>query len=159
MFINVASEFIHQSYFAVEAVFALSLLGLAVYASVIDNFTPAGRALMVKIKGFHRYMAVAEERRVAMSHPLDAQRIFADYLPYAFAFGMENKWMDEFEKILPKETTDKYADRLGGRNALRNNLILSSLMRAAPKSSGASSGSGGGGYSGGGFGGGGGRGR
>jgi len=138
-------------YFIMEAVFLLAVLGIAVYSSVIDNLTQAGRALMIKIKGFYRYMSIAEEHRVALSNPLDAERIFADYLPYAFAFGMENKWMDEFEKILPKNVSDKYISSVGGRTAVRDNLIASSLASAAPRSSG----SGGGGSSGGGFGGGG----
>jgi uncharacterized membrane protein len=145
------------SYVLIEVLFVLGAFGLAIYASIIDNLTPEGRLLLVKIKGFYRYMTIAEERRVAMSNPLEAEKIFADYLPYAFAFDMENKWMKEFEKILPSATTDRYYSALGGRNALARGLILSSIQGAAPRNSG--SGSGGRGFSGGGFGGGGGGGR
>jgi hypothetical protein len=146
------------SYIAIEILFVLEVFGFAIYASIIDNLTAQGRLLFIKIKGFYRYMTVAEERRVAMSDPLDAEKIFADYLPYAFAFDMENKWMEEFEKVLPRATTDRYYNALGGRNAFARGLILSSINSAAPKSS-SSGGSGGRGFSGGGFGGGGGGGR
>ncbi|MDR2192239.1 MAG: DUF2207 domain-containing protein [Endomicrobium sp.] len=144
-------------YIVAEVLFAAAALGLVIYASIIDNLTHEGRALLIKIKGFYRYMTVAEERRVAMSNPVDAERIFADYLPYAFAFGMENKWMSDFEKILPDAAMNRYLNTLGGRNALQRGLILSSIANAAPKNRG--SGAGGGGFSGGGFGGGGGGGR
>ena len=145
------------SYIVIEILFVLGVLGFSLYASIIDNLTPEGRLLFIKIKGFYRYMSIAEERRVAMSNPLDAEKIFADYLPYAFAFDMENKWMKEFERILPSASMDRYYNALGGRNALARGLILSSLNGAAPRNR--VGGSGGRGFSGGGFGGGGGGGR
>ncbi|MDR1941809.1 MAG: DUF2207 domain-containing protein, partial [Endomicrobium sp.] len=147
-----------QQLWIMQGAFALSLWGLIIYSSAIDNFTAAGKELMVKIKGFYRYMSIAEEHRVALSNPIDAERIFADFLPYAFAFDMENKWMKEFENVLSKAVVDKHLYSVGGRNALARGLILSSINSAAPSNSGRS-GSGGGGSSGGGFGGGGGGGR
>ena len=107
-------------------------------------------------------MTIAEEHRVALSVPVDDEKIFADYLPYAFAFDMENKWMARFEKTLSQAAIERSMQNIGGRNALTRDLLLSSINSAAPKSgsdSGSSSGSGGGGFSGGGFGGGGGGGR
>jgi uncharacterized membrane protein len=153
-FFPIAKE-MSAAYLAAEILFVLGAFGLVIYASVIDNLTPEGRALLIKIKGFYRYMSIAEERRVAMSNPVDAERIFADYLPYAFAFGMENKWMSDFEKILPDAVMNRYLNTVGGRNAIARGLIVSSIVNSAPRGSG----SGGRGFSGGGFGGGGGGGR
>lgn len=144
----------------VEGCFLLSFWSLLIYVNIIDNLTPEGRELFKHIKGFHRYMTIAEEQRVAMSVPVDDEKIFADYLPYAFAFDMENKWMKRFEKTLSQATIDRYTHNIGGRNAFARGFIVSSIASAAPRSSGSSgSGSGGGGFSGGGSGGGGGGGR
>jgi uncharacterized membrane protein YgcG len=143
-----------------EGAFVLSLWGLIIYSSAIDNLTDLGKEVMPKIQGFYRYMSIAEEHRVALSNPLDAEKIFADFLPYAFALDMENKWMKEFENSLPRAVTDKYVYRAGGRNAIAGGLILAAINSAAPRNSGGGrGGSGGGGFSGGGFGGGGGGGR
>ncbi|MCL2145437.1 MAG: DUF2207 domain-containing protein [Endomicrobia bacterium] len=148
---------------AVECFFLLSLWMLPVYIGIIDNLTEEGRELFKGIKGFYRYMTVAETNRVAMSIPVDDEKIFADYLPYAFAFDMENKWMKRFEKILSEAVIERCTHNIGGRSALAGlggGLLVSSINSAAPKSSGSSgSGSSGGGSSGGGSGGGGGGGR
>ncbi|MDR2426463.1 MAG: DUF2207 domain-containing protein [Endomicrobium sp.] len=142
---------------AVQGCFLLSFWGLLIYVNIIDNLTPQGRELFKHIKGFYRYMTIAEEHRVALSVPVDDERIFADYMPYALAFDMENKWMKRFEKVLSQATIDRYMQNIGGRKALMNGLIVSSINSAAPRKNG--SGSGSGGYSGGGGGGGGGGGR
>ncbi|MDR1195852.1 MAG: DUF2207 domain-containing protein [Endomicrobium sp.] len=149
---------IHAAAAVIQGCFLLSFWALLVYINIIDNLTAEGRELFKHIKGFYRYMTIAEEHRVAMSVPIDDERIFADYLPYAFAFDMENKWMKRFEKILSQATIDRYTHNIGGRNFLASRLIISSINSSAPRSSG-SGGSGGRGFSGGGFGGGGGGGR
>jgi len=142
---------------AVEILFLLSLWAFIIYSNIIDNLTQEGRELFKHIRGFHRYMSIAEEQRVSMSVPVDSEQIFADYLPYAFAFDMENKWMKRFEKSISQSAVDTRLQSIGGRNALLGGLVVSSISSSAPRSSG--SGSGGGGSSGGGGGGGGGGGR
>jgi len=143
-----------------EASFLISIWGLAVYSIYIDNVTPAGQELLNKIKGFRRYMSVAEEHRVALSNPVDAERIFADYLPYAFAFKMENKWIKEFDGVISAAKVEEYTRRAGGRNFVRRNSLSRAISATRPSSSGSGgSGSRSGGSSGGGRGGGGGRGR
>lgn len=145
-----------------EGLFLLSFWAMLVYTNIIDNLTEKGRELFKHIRGFYRYMTIAEEHRVALSVPVDDEKIFADYLPYAFAFDMENKWMARFEKTISQAAIERSMQNIGGRNALARGLLLSSINSAVPKSgldSNSSSGSGGGGFSGGGFGGGGGGGR
>lgn len=148
----------------VQISFLLSLWTLLIYMNIMYNLTEAGRELFKHINGFYRYMSIAEEHRVAMSVPVDDEKIFADYLPYAFAFDMENKWMKRFEKVLSQATIDRYTHNIGGQKAfLSRGFLVYAINSAAPKSSGSSgsggSGSGGGGSSGGGSGGGGGGGR
>jgi len=142
------------------AAFFISFFGFIAYKKYIAAVTAAGRELMNKIKGFHRYMSVAEEHRVALSNPTDAERIFADYLPYAFAFNMENQWIKEFDGVISAAKIEEYVSRAGGIKFMTNNSLGQAISAAKPSSSGSSSsGSGGGGSSGGGGGGGGGRGR
>ncbi|MDR1123623.1 MAG: DUF2207 domain-containing protein, partial [Elusimicrobiota bacterium] len=131
-----------------------------VYSTLIDNYTERGRELINRIKGFKHYMSIAEEGRVALSDPMDAERIFADYLPYAFALDMENKWFKKFEGIISAAVIEKTVARAGGMRFARGSALIGAINAAQPRSSGGgSSGSGGGGFSGGGFGGGGGGGR
>ena len=110
-------------------------------------------------------MSTAEEHRAALSNPFDAERIFADYLPYAFAFEMENKWIKEFDGVISAAKIEEYTRRAGGRDFVSRNSIGRAISASRPVSSGSSgggsrsSGSRGGGSSGGGRGGGGGRGR
>ena len=152
-----AVGYVSPAIIMIQACFLLSFWTFLVYMKIIDIPTDEGRALLIKLKGFYRYMSIAEEHRVAASNPIDAERIFADYLPYAFAFDMENKWMKEFEGILSKAVIDTHINRLGGMNVIAGGLLVHSINNSMPRSSG--SGSGGGGFSGGGFGGGGGGGR
>ena len=128
----------------------------------IKAYTVLGRQKMDQIEGFKEYLKIGEGGRVAASNPADAEKIFCDYLPYAFVLGVENKWISYFERTLSAEMVEKavqsrglYLEDLHGLTALS-----SSLVRAVvPSSSQGGSGSGGGGFSGGGFGGGGGGGR
>ncbi|MCL1901657.1 MAG: DUF2207 domain-containing protein, partial [Firmicutes bacterium] len=142
----------------IEACFILSLWAFLVYFNIMDNLTEEGRELFKHIKGFYRYMTVAERNRVELSVPIDTEKIFADYLPYAFAFDIENKWMKRFENTLSRATIEHYTNNIVGRSVFAGGLLLSSINSAAPRSNG-HSGSGGGGSSGGGSGGGGGGGR
>ncbi|MBR3899734.1 MAG: DUF2207 domain-containing protein [Elusimicrobiaceae bacterium] len=115
---------------------------------------------MNEIEGFKQYLSVAESRRVSASDPLDPQKIFCDYLPYAFALGVESEWIESFDDVLTEEKK-----RWAGNRGLIGTLSFHSMINSMNKSfasattSSGGSGSGGGGFSGGGFGGGGGGGR
>ena len=124
----------------------------------IKAYTRVGRQKMDQIEGFKEYLKIGEGGRVAASNPTDAEKIFCDYLPYAYALGVEKKWISYFERTLSAEMVEKtirsrglYLHDMGGLGA------LSCSLGGAMSSSG--SGSGGGGFSGGGCGGGGGGGR
>ena len=132
----------------------------AFFAWWIKAYTRVGRQKMDEIEGFKEYLKIGEGERVAASNPADAEKIFCDYLPYAFVLGVENKWISYFERTLPAEIVEKavrsrglYVGNLHGLNT------LSSSLGSAVSSSSSKGGSGGGGFSGGGCGGGGGGGR
>ncbi|MDR1124218.1 MAG: DUF2207 domain-containing protein [Elusimicrobiota bacterium] len=130
------------------------LIASYIFALLIDNVTEQGRRLTAHIKGFKRYMETAEKYRAELSDPTDAEKIFCDYLPYAFALDMENKWMAIFSTVLSAAVLERSLSHIGGASALSSGSFMSGL-----NSSLSSSGAGGGGSSGGGRGGGGGGGR
>lgn len=132
----------------------------AFFAWWIKAYTRVGRQKMDEIEGFKEYLKIGEGGRVAASNPADAEKIFCDYLPYAFVLGVENKWISYFERTLSAEMVENaarshglYVENLHGLNT------LGSSLGGAVSSSSSNGGSSGGGFSGGGFGGGGGGGR
>ncbi len=139
--------------FLCELLFVSSMWGLSFYASLIENITPHGQEMLAYIAGFEKYMKTAEPNRFAASNPADTERIFCNYLPFAFALGMENKWMKKFEHVLSKSTMEQCTACVGGTK------FVSGALASSVSSSGGGGGSHGGGCSGGGHGGGGGGGR
>ena len=132
--------------------YLLGMWALSFYVPLIRNVTNEGRELLTRIYGFKKYMKIAEVNRVYASDPTKAEQIFCAFLPFAFAFGLENKWMKKFESVLSKATLDRCTAAAGGTRFISKGLSNS-------VSSGGGGGSHGGGHSGGGHGGGGGGGR
>ncbi len=131
--------------------------------------TPGGRKVMDEIEGFALYLGTAEQDRLdRMQGPKLTPEVFEAFLPYAFALGVENRWVDRFQQAFPEHDPDRggyrpawYHGNLHGAHALGHigsglSSGLSSAISSASSPPGSSSGSGGGGFSGGGGGGGGG---
>ncbi|MBR2082391.1 MAG: DUF2207 domain-containing protein [Elusimicrobiaceae bacterium] len=140
--------------------FAYALLCVAAIAGGffmqwIKAYTVFGREVMDHIEGFKKYMEVGEGGRVAASNPTDALRIFCDYLPYAYALGIESKWMKLFEKQFPTQEITRTLSARGFRGISPSNFTHTMNTAFSSLSSGAR----GGGHAGGGSGGGGGGGR
>lgn len=134
------------------------------FSVLIKQYSPLGRKIKDELKGFKEYLSIGESVRVEMSDPTNAQKIFCDYLPYAVALGVENQWIETFEKILSKSELQKVFERRGFHRYTNFDSLISNISSSVSHScrvsnSGSGSGSGGGGFSGGGFGGGGGGGR
>lgn len=130
--------------------------------------TPEGQQVLDRIAGFKQYLSIAEgERLDRMTQPEDTPQLFEQYLPYAIALGVENRWAKRFASVLaaasaqgqqgflwysgshsPWTNTNSFVDSVGSS--------LASTVSSASTAPGSSSGSGGGGFSGGGGGGGGG---
>lgn len=149
------------------ALLAVVTVGV-VLAFVIGAYTPRGREMMDGVEGFKEYLSVAESGRVLASTSTEPENIFCDYLPYALALDVENKWIRSFEMVLARTQWEPVVRRrgfvLGATGTLAGfsaslTLMSKSFSAGATPPSSRSSGSGGGGFSGGGFGGGGGGGR
>lgn len=140
--------------------------------SVIGKYTIGGIKTLSEVEGLKMYIKTAEELRMKEMTP----EHFEELLPYAMAFGLENKWCKQFEKILAAcnykpdwydsaDTNYGVSTLLynGGMNSMMDNFTkqtkssIQSYDTAHSESGGSwSSGGGGGGFSGGGGGGGGG---
>ena len=153
----------------------LASVGLMIGANIIFyNLLKAptllGRKIMDEIDGFKLYLGTAEKDRLdSIKEPTKTPELFEEFLPYALALNVENKWAEKFSDIFSgiqeKSTTYKpnwysgtnwstlgaagFASSLSGSFA----SSISSSATAPGSSSGGGSGSSGGGGGGGGGGG------
>jgi uncharacterized membrane protein len=131
------------------------------------DYTDEGMKLRRKVEGLKYYIKVAEKDRINFANaPAQTPELFEKLLPYAMAFGLEKKWVSEFENIVLEPpvwlvsdtgsafTMHSFATGLSGLTRSTNASIGATAPRSS--SSSGSSGSSGGGSSGGGSGGGGG---
>ena len=80
----------------------------ALFVHLINNLMYEGAVLRDELAAFKKYMVIAERGRVSLSDPSIANKIFCDYLPYAYAFGMESEWFDSFKNKLDFRIKDIY---------------------------------------------------
>lgn len=80
----------------------------ALFVHLINNLMYEGAVLRDELAAFKKYMVIAESGRVSLSDPSIANKIFCDYLPYAYAFGMESEWFDSFKNKLDFRIKDVY---------------------------------------------------
>ncbi len=141
------------------------ILALAFFFSLhMPARTKEGVRLQTHLKGFKRYLDIAEKDRIAFHDapekkgdtPERTVEIFSRFLPYAVMFGVEENWAKQFEDIFT-EAPQWYE---GGNGTFSPSVFATDMKMFTQSVSTAtmpqSSGSGGGGSVGGGFGGGGG---
>jgi uncharacterized membrane protein len=129
---------------------------LIVFAQIMPARTPEGARAREATLGFQEFLARVDAER--MKQMITSPEMFERYLPYAMAFGVEEKWAKAFEDIY-RQPPQWYSGGPGQFSASNFSHSISSMSTAASSSmssSPSSSGSGGGGSSGGGSGGGGG---
>ncbi|HKP29701.1 MAG TPA: LemA family protein [Gemmatimonadales bacterium] len=140
----------------------LSTIILMSFAAIMPARTEAGARALEKVKGFEEFLRRVESPQFA--HVQKTPELFDRCLPYAMAFGVEQKWAKAFEGIY-REPPNWYAGGSMTRfSAMNFSSQLSSFttsagstMSSSPRSSsgsgfsGGSSGGGGGGGGGGGF--------
>ncbi len=80
----------------------------ALFEHLVNNLMLDGAILRDELAAFKRYMFTAEKHRAAISKPSLAGHIFCDYLPYAYAFGMESEWFDKFRNKIDFRLQDIY---------------------------------------------------
>lgn len=146
------------SYFAFFMTIAFVII-IYLVANQINKRTELGAKLLGEIKGFKRFLVLAEKPKLEAlveEHP----NYFYDILPYTYVLGVSSKWIKKFESLIT--TPPSWYIGINYRSFSTRNLerTLNRSMYSAFSSynSSKSGGSfGGGGFSGGGFGGGGGR--
>ena len=80
----------------------------ALFEHLVNNLQLDGAILRDELSAFKRYMITAERGRAALSNPSIAGQIFCDYLPYAYAFGMESEWFKKFKNKIDFRLQDTY---------------------------------------------------
>ena len=126
------------------------------FAQIMPARTVAGARAREATLGFKEFLERVESERYRKM--ITSPELFERFLPFAMAFGVEDKWAKAFEGIY-REPPTWYVGGTGPFNALSLSHSISTMSSAASSSmssSPSSSGSGGGGSSGGGSGGGGG---
>ena len=132
---------------------AISFVILAVFAQLMPARTIEGARAREASVGFQEFLSRVEEDRY--KRMITSPDLFEKYLPYAMAFGVEEKWANAFKDIY-REPPNWYTGT-GRFDAVSFGHTISTMSSAAASSMSSSpSGSGGGGSSGGGSGGGGG---
>ena len=141
---------------ALMAAAVASALILLVFARIMPARTIAGARAREAALGFKEFLSRVESERYKKM--ITSPEMFERFLPYAMAFGVEDKWARAFESIY-REPPSWYVGSPGNFSAYNFTQSISNMSSAAASSmssSPSSSGSGGGGSSGGGSGGGGG---
>lgn len=137
----------------------LCILVLYIFRKIILKRTPFGSEILGKIKGFKRFLETAEKDQLEAMVEKEPE-YFYNILPYTYALGVSDKWVEQFENIAVEPPTWYYSSTAFSVHSFGTfmNSTMTSVntsMTSRPSSSG-SSGSSGGGFSGGGSGGGGG---
>ena len=131
----------------------VSFIVLVIFAQVMPARTVAGARAREASLGFREFLSRVEEDR--FKRMITSPELFEKYLPYAMAFGVEEKWANAFRDIYREPPT--WYTGTGRFDSVSFGHSISSMSNSAASAMASSpSGSGGGGSSGGGSGGGGG---
>lgn len=133
-------------------------IAVAMAGPFMPKRTDKGADALWHAKGFKLFLEKAEKYRLQWQ---EKEHIFEQYLPYAMAFGVAEKWSKTFEGI--QQAAPGWYHGAYGPNfntlvlwSALNNFSTNTVRSFAPPAASGGSGFGGGGFSGGGFGGGGG---
>lgn len=138
----------------------LCIIGMAVCLAYLPKRTKYGTEILEKLSGFKNFLKTVEKDRLE-SLVMDNPNYFYDILPFAYVFGISDKWIKKFESIslqAPSWYDSSDAFNISSFEAFMSSAMASAqgAMSSSPSSSSSSGGSSGGGSSGGGSGGGGG---
>jgi uncharacterized membrane protein YgcG len=151
------------------AAIALMFLTLVFFSNIMRRPTLRGQKLLDEMLGFKDYLEIAEKDELNLRNPPEkTPQLFEQYLPFALALGVDQKWSEKFAAVLAAfrnpDGGDYHPAWYGGSwnssnpGSFSKNLSggLNSAIASSVTPPGSSSGGGGGGFSGGGGGGGGG---
>ena len=137
----------------------LCIIILYVFRKIILKRTPFGSEILGKIKGFKRFLETAEKDQLESMVEKEPE-YFYNILPYTYALGVSDKWVEQFENITLEPPSWYYSNTAFSVHSFGTFMhstmtSVNTSMTSRPSSS-SSGGSSGGGFSGGGSGGGGG---
>ena len=151
----IKTTFVMISPIALVVAAVLSTVIMFTFAQIMPARTVAGARAREAALGFKEFLERVDSERYRKM--ITSPEVFERFLPFAMAFGVEEKWAKAFEDIY-REPPTWYVGGTGPFNASSFSHSISTMSNAASSSmssSPSSSGSGGGGSSGGGSGGGG----
>jgi hypothetical protein len=168
LFVSVAGAFVLDALLgqgpgAAIAAGVLTAVTVGGFGVFMPARTAHGTEVLRLLRGFEEFLRRVESDR--FEQVIKTPEMFERFLPYAMAFGVENKWAAAFEGIYrsPPEwyhgrsphgfRSQAFAHALG-RMSTVTGAAMTSAPRSSARSSGFGGGGGGGGFSGGGFGGG-----
>lgn len=135
---------------------------IVIFKIIMPKRTPYGNEMLGKIKGFRRFLETAEKPQLE-SLVMQNPEYFYNILPYTYALGVSDVWINQFESIALEaphwyNSRDHFSTHTFGAFMKSTMNSAFTAMSSSPSSSsgGGSSSSSGGGSSGGGSGGGGG---
>lgn len=138
----------------------ISMILITIFFKYMRKRTEFGIKILGKISGFKEFLEVAEKQKLE-SLVMKEPEYFYNILPYTYALGVSNKWIEQFEGIAleqPNWYKTNGSFSLDTLNTSMDSIITSVTISTTSSSDGDSSGSSSsdGGSSGGGSGGGGG---
>ncbi|MES2218660.1 MAG: DUF2207 domain-containing protein [Pseudomonadota bacterium] len=122
-----------------DAVTALGLVIITCILSIqvlfyhlLKAHTPEGRKLMAEVAGFKMYLANSkQDNKIKTKPPEKTVELYEKYLPYAIALDVEDRWGEQFVKVLTKTTSRQHAYRpvwLISESGWNGNLTINSLV-------------------------------
>ena len=115
------------SSYVAQFCFGISLISFGLLFKFIDNIAPKYVKSYCQLMGFRKYMLIAEEGRVHFSNPFDKEKLFCDYLPYAYAFDMEKRLLKKFKNEFDENIVKRYMECFGSVEAIPQEQINTTL--------------------------------
>ncbi len=121
-FFGLYSDLHYTGFSITQLLLLIGLWIVAFYTSLIRNVTPAGKKLFEELNGFRKYLKTAEIYRVYASNPTEAERVFCEYLPYAFAMELHNPWIANFSSKVSSAALNRCIAGMGSMYVISHTL-------------------------------------
>lgn len=141
--------FLNNIIYGVGYIFSLVLIFIAIFIiffiSKVPAYTEKGFKASWYINGLYKYIDMSERERIKVANEFEKTPVlFEKLLPYAMVFGLEEKWVKEFEGIYDDLDWFKTSSSSGFNVGFLTGFTssLSSATQSATSSGGSSSGGG-----------------
>lgn len=93
--------------FGTRFILSLSLLLTCIGFSLVEKYTKEGALMLGRVRGLRKYILLTEKKKMEMQVE-ENPKLFYDILPYAYALGVSDVYMEKFEDI--KATLEQTSD-------------------------------------------------